>query len=92
MKTLGYFFADRTEQFVNASAVGLGAIPVQFSNAGVPRIIVCAFGSLTATQLKYLQTHKEDLVVVWGIERFSFYLTERSYFMARSDANEFINI
>lgn len=92
IKTLGYFSTtDRTELFVDASPVGLGAVLVQFDNANVPRIIACASKSLTVTEQKYPQTHREALAVVWGVERFSFYLTGRR-FTVRTDAtaNEFI--
>lgn len=40
---LGYFDQeDRTELFVDASPVGLGAVLVQFNEKGSPRIITCA--------------------------------------------------
>lgn len=92
IKTLGFFSNDdRTELFVDASPVGLGAVLAQFSSANVPRIIACASKSLTSTEQKYPQTHREALAVVWGVERFSFYLTGRP-FTVRTDAtaNEFI--
>lgn len=76
IKKLGYFCAtDRTELFVDASAIGLGAVLIQFNRDDVPRIIACASKSLTTTEQKYPQTHKEALAVVWGVERFTFYLT-----------------
>lgn len=76
IKKLGYFCAtDRTELFVDASAIGLGAVLIQFNKDDVPRIIACASKSLTSTEQKYPQTHKEALAVVWGVERFTFYLT-----------------
>lgn len=76
IKRLGYFCAtDRTELFVDASAIGLGAVLIQFNKNDVPRIIACASKSLTSTEQKYPHTHKEALAVVWGVERFTFYLT-----------------
>ncbi|XP_062557465.1 uncharacterized protein K02A2.6-like [Armigeres subalbatus] len=92
IKTLGYFSnSDKTELFVDASAVGLGAVLVQYNTNGTPRIIACASKALTNTEQNYPQSHREALAVVWGVERFAFYLTGRS-FVVRTDAtaNEFI--
>lgn len=92
IKTLGYFSnTDQTELFVDASAVGLGAVLVQYNANGSPRIIACASKALTASERNYPQSHREALAVVWGIERFTFYLTGRP-FVVRTDAsaNEFI--
>lgn len=92
IKTLGFFSTtDRTELFVDASSIGLGAVLVQFNSANIPRIIACASKSLTSTEQRYPQTQREALAVVWGVERFSFYLTGRQ-FIVRTDAtaNEFI--
>ena len=92
MKTLGYYSpTDAIELYVDASPIGLGAVLVQFDQAGVPRVIACASKSLTSTEKKYPHTHKESLAVVWGVERFSSYLLSRS-FTIRTDAeaNEYI--
>ncbi|XP_062709531.1 uncharacterized protein K02A2.6-like [Aedes albopictus] len=92
IKKLGYYCAtDKTELFVDASAIGLGAVLVQFNKDGIPRILACASKSLTTTEQKYPQTHKEALAVVWGVERFTFYLTGISFVIRTdSEANEFI--
>ncbi|XP_065094175.1 uncharacterized protein K02A2.6-like [Ochlerotatus camptorhynchus] len=92
IKRLGYFNADdRTELFVDASPIGLGAILTQFNAEGIPRIIACASKVLTTSEQKYPQTQKEALAVVWAVEKFSFYLLAKS-FVIRTDAeaNQFI--
>lgn len=92
IKKLGYYSPeDRTELFVDASPIGLGAILVQFNSQSVPRVIACASKSLTATEQRYPQTHKEALAVVWGVERFATYLLSKSFIVRTdSEANEFI--
>lgn len=51
---LGYYdHRDRTELYVDASQVGIGAVLVQFSTTGVPRIIACASKSLTIAEQRY---------------------------------------
>lgn len=89
---LGYFSQeDETELYVDASPVGLGAVLVQFDSDSVPRIISCASKALSETEKKYPQTQKEALAMVWGIERFSLYLTGKSFSIRTdSEANEFI--
>ncbi|XP_062541850.1 uncharacterized protein K02A2.6-like [Armigeres subalbatus] len=89
---LGYFNTnDRTELFVDASPIGLGAILTQFNAEGIPRIIACASKVLSAAEQKYPQTQKEALAVVWAVEKFSFYLLAKT-FVIRTDAeaNQFI--
>lgn len=92
IKKLGYYSqTDAIELFVDASPIGLGAVLVQFNNANVPRVIACASKSLTPTEQRYPQAHREALAVVWGVERFSPYLLSR-HFTVRTDAeaNQFI--
>ncbi|XP_052561921.1 uncharacterized protein K02A2.6-like [Culex pipiens pallens] len=89
IKVLGYYScSDFTELYVDAC---LGAVLVQHDSDGTPRIIACASKSLTNAEANYPQSHREALAVVWGVERFSFYLIGRP-FVIRSDAssNEFI--
>lgn len=92
IQRLGYYSQkDRTELFVDASPTGLGAILVQFNDQSVPRVIACASKSLTPTEQRYPQTHKEALAVVWGVERFTTYLLSKSFIVRTdSEANEFI--
>ncbi|XP_053691658.1 uncharacterized protein K02A2.6-like [Sabethes cyaneus] len=89
---LGYFsYEDETELYVDASPVGLGAVLVQFNPEGKPRIISCASKALTPTEKKYPQTQREALAIIWGMERFAFYLTGKSFTIRTdSEANEFI--
>lgn len=92
ISTLGYYSRqDRTELYVDASPYGLGAVLVQFDKDSVPRVIACASKALSTAELKYPQTQKEALAMVWGVERFSMYLMSIS-FVIRTDAesNEFI--
>lgn len=93
IKRLGYYNqSDETELFVDASPIGLGAVLIQYdTTTNTPRIISCASKVLTESEKRYPQTQKEALAVVWGVERFSFYLLGRS-FVIRTDAeaNQYI--
>ncbi|XP_062711240.1 uncharacterized protein K02A2.6-like [Aedes albopictus] len=92
IKRLGYYNpSDRIELFVDASPTGLGAVLVQYNASEQPRIIACASKVLTATEQRYPQTQKEALAVVWGVERFNYYLLTTS-FVIRTDAeaNQYI--
>lgn len=92
IKRLGYYNTDdATELFVDASPTGLGAVLVQYDSANTPRIIACASKVLTQSEQRYPQTQKEALAVVWGVERFSFYLLGTT-FVIRTDAeaNQYI--
>lgn len=92
IKTLGYYSTvDRTELFVDASPVGLGAVLAQFDEQGVPRIIACASKALTETEQRYPHTQKEALAIVWGVERYSYYLLFRPFIIRTdSEANQYI--
>ena len=81
---LGYFsYKDETELYVDASRVGLGAALVQFDTDSQSRIIACASKALTRTEQKYPQRQREALAIVWGVERFSFYLTSKTFTIRR---------
>lgn len=76
---LGYYNVnDRTQIIADASPVGLGAVLIQFNNYG-PRIISYASRSLSSTEQKYAQTEKEALALVWGVERFHFYIYGKEF-------------
>lgn len=86
IKRLGYYnLTDRIELFVDASPVGLGAVLTQIDDNNIPRIIACASKALTIAEKRYPQTQKEALAVVWGVEKFSYYLLTRP-FTIRTDA------
>lgn len=69
---------DRTQIIADASPVGLGAVLIQFDDKG-PRVISYASRSLTQTEQKYAQTEKEALALVWGVERFHFYIYGKKF-------------
>lgn len=75
VRRLGYYDPkDKTELFVDASPVGLGAVLVQRDEKDCPRIISLASKSLTKPERVFPQTQRECLAVVWGVERFYLYL------------------
>lgn len=63
---------------VDASPVGLGAILLQEKAEGW-KMVACAAKSLTDTEKKYCQLEREALSIVFGIERFRYYLTGRKF-------------
>ncbi|XP_058827794.1 uncharacterized protein LOC131687716 [Topomyia yanbarensis] len=83
----GYFNEDdQTILYTDASPWGLGAILVQEGKEDDEhRIIACASKSLTATECRYPQLHREALAIVWAMEKFSYYLLGRN-FVLRSDS------
>lgn len=73
-ESLGYYDPkDRTLVVTDASAVGLGAVLIQFKNCR-PRVISFASKSLTNTEKAYPPIEKEALGIVWAVERFKIYL------------------
>lgn len=73
-----------TKIFTDASPKGLGAVLVQTQtdpDTGLKRdrVIACASKSLTATEKRYPQTQKEALAIVWGVEKFDYYLIGRKF-------------
>lgn len=82
--TRGFFSEnDETWLYTDASPVGLGAVLVQEgkkeNGERVMRPIAFASKALTMTEAKYPQTQREALAVVWGVEKFHFYLIGRSF-------------
>lgn len=80
------FFDTRypTKIYTDASPTGLGAVLVQSqpdpdTQEWRDRVIACASKSLTATERRYPQTQKEALAIVWGVEKFDYYLIGRKF-------------
>ena len=70
--TLTYFNPNlRTRLIVDASPVALGAVLVQFEKDNP---MPFASRSLSEVEQRYSQTEKEGLALVWGVERFYYYL------------------
>lgn len=90
--TLGFYDPkDPIELYVDASSVGLGAILVQRNKEDKPRIVACASKALSGTETRYPQTQLEALAVVWGAERFRFYLMGHEFIIwTDGEANEFL--
>ncbi|XP_044760910.1 uncharacterized protein K02A2.6-like [Coccinella septempunctata] len=76
LPTLSYFDPNlRTRLVADASPVALGAVLLQFDEQQCPHVISFASKSLSDTERRYSQTEKESLALVWGVERFYFYLS-----------------
>lgn len=70
----GYFkLGCKTKLFTDASPEGLGAVLVQVQDGREVTIEIIS-KSLTETEKRYPQPHREALAVVWAIERLHFYL------------------
>lgn len=83
----GYFSKeDQTILYTDASPWGIGAVLVQIdAKTMIERIIACASKSLTPTECKYPQLHREALAIVWSMEKFAYYLLGRR-FTLKSDS------
>lgn len=83
----GYFSRDdQTILYTDASPWGLGAILVQRDpKTKAERVIACASKSLTPTESRYPQLHREALAIIWGMEKFTYYLLG-SHFTLKSDS------
>lgn len=74
------FFDPKAETilYTDASAHGLGAVLLQLQSDSAgklkPQIISYAAKTLTDTEKRYPQTHREALGIIWAIERFHLYL------------------
>lgn len=78
---LGFFDpGNDTILIVDASPVGLGAVLVQL-NKGKEQIISFASKSLSDVERRYCQTEREALSIVFGVERFKYYLFGREFLL-----------
>lgn len=79
-QTLAFFNADGSHEtglYVDASPTGLGAVLVKRKKPNPNETwhaIEYASKTLTAAEAKYSQTQREALAIVWGVERYHFYL------------------
>ena len=74
--TLNYFDATKkTVLTTDASEYGIGAVLSQQSEDGTRKMIGAACRSLTETERRYAVIEKEALGVVWGLEKFNYYIS-----------------
>lgn len=80
------FFQEKAETrlYTDASPSALGAVLVQLqlnreSDKLEERVILCISKSLTDTEQRYPQTHKEALAIVWAVEKLHYYLLGRQF-------------
>lgn len=79
---LGFFNPqDDVILMVDASPVGLGAVLAQRNQQWKYKVIAFASKSLSDVERKYCQTEREALGIVFGCERFQFYLFGREFFL-----------
>lgn len=84
--TQGFFDRNaRIELYTDASPVALGAVLTQVDQGGARRIISFASKSLSEVERRYPQNQREALGIVWGVEKFFFYLLGRK-FTIKTDA------
>ena len=74
--TLNYFDATKkTVLTTDASEYGIGAVLSQQSEDGTRKMIGAASRSLTETERRYAVIEKVALGVVWGLEKFNYYIS-----------------
>ena len=74
--TLNYFDKEKkTILTTDASQYGIGAVLSQVDEDGTRRMIGAASRSLTETERRYAVIEKEALGVVWGLEKFNYYIS-----------------
>lgn len=84
--TQGFFSSeDEIELYTDASPVALGAVLTQRNEKGEQRVIAFASKSLSPVEKRYAQNQREALGIVWGVEKFFYYLLGRR-FTIKTDA------
>nr|CAH7764203.1 unnamed protein product [Callosobruchus chinensis] len=79
-KYLGYYCPTaKTQLIADASPVGLGAILIQLSSSGEPRVIAYGNKALSTNEKNFCQTEKEALALVWAVEHFHIYLYGKEF-------------
>lgn len=73
-----YNVKSRTRVIADAGPVGLGAVLTQVQEMEW-RVVAYASRSLTSPEKNYAQTEKEALALVWGVERFHYFLFGREF-------------
>ena len=77
--TLAYFKNEcRTRIVADAGPTGIGAVLTQLQD-GIWRVISYASRNLTDVEMRYSQTEKEGLALVWACERFKMYVYGREF-------------
>lgn len=77
-----YNLSHETAIKTDASPVGIAAMVLQRKDKNdLSRVIACASRSLTETERRYPQTQREALAIVWGVEKFFYYLAGREFFI-----------
>lgn len=74
-----YSDTDETILYTDASPVSVGAVLTQVNEEGAQRIICCTSKTLTPTQRRYPQVHREALGIVQGAEDNRFFLYGRKF-------------
>ena len=78
-ETFAYYKVGcKTRIVADASPVGLGAVLTQ-QQGETWRIISYASRSLTDVEMRYSQTEKDALALVWACERFSIYVSGQPF-------------
>ena len=72
--TLAYFDIHKNNILTNASEYGAGAVLSQEDTDGTRRMIEAASSSFTEIEKRYATIENEALAVVWGLDKFHYYI------------------
>ena len=77
---MAYYIPDaETKLIVDASPIGLGAILSQKQTTGEFRPVAYASKALNPTEQRYSQTERESLAVLWAVQKFHYYIYDRTF-------------